>query len=168
MSRPADADDTDGHLEGAGSPFVLPGRLVLEIPARAEFVSLVRVVVAAAAEIEPDMEGDRIEDLRVAVSEATTNAIEAHGLSGSFDRIRILCNLADDEVSVVVHDEGVGFDPESIQELPEPGSPERLEFESGLGVRLMQMLADESEISSSDEGTDVKLVVYSSKRRPRG
>ena len=144
------------------------GQLVLEIPARTEFVSLVRVVVAAAAEIEPDMDSDRIDDLRVAVSEATTNAIEAHGLSGSLDRIRIQCNLADDEISVVVHDEGVGFDPEELPELPDPASPERLEYESGLGVHLMRMLADESEVSSTDEGTDVKLVVYSSKRRREG
>lgn len=145
-----------------------PGQLVLEVPARTEFVSLVRVVVAAAAEIEPDISSDRIEDLRVAVSEATTNAMEAHGLSGSLDRIRIQCNLADDEISVVVHDEGVGFDPAAIPPLPDPSSPERLEYESGLGVHLMQMLADESEVSSSDEGTDVKLVVYSSKRRRKG
>jgi serine/threonine-protein kinase RsbW len=144
-----------------------PGQLVLEIPARTEFVSLVRVVVAAAAELEPDMENDRIDDLRIAVSEATTNAIEAHGLSGSFDRIRIQCNLADDEISVVVHDEGVGFDPATVQDLPEPESPDRLEHESGLGVHLMQLLADESEISSGEDGTDVTLVVYSSKRRRR-
>lgn len=142
-----------------------PGQLVLEIPARAEFVSLVRVVVAAAAELEPDLENDRIDDLRIAVSEATTNAIEAHGLSGSLDRIRIQCNLADDEISVVVHDEGVGFDPATVPDLPEPESPHRLDHESGLGVHLMQMLADESEIASGEDGTDVTLVVYSSTRR---
>ncbi len=141
---------------------------MLEVPARTEFVSLVRVVVAATAEIEPDIGPERIEDLRVAVSEATTNAMEAHGRSGSLDRIRIQCNLADDEISVVVHDEGVGFDPADIPPLPDPSSPERLEHESGLGVHLMQMLADESEVSSTDEGTDVKLVVYSTKRRRKG
>ncbi len=144
-----------------------PGEIVLEIPARTEYVSLVRVVVAAAAEIEPDMDVDRIEDLRVAVSEATTNAIEAHGLQGVSDRIRIQCNLADDEVAVVVHDEGVGFEPGDVPTLPEPDSPDRLLHETGLGVHLMQMLADESEISSGDDGTDVRLVVYSSKRRRR-
>ena len=144
-----------------------PGEIVLEIPARAEYVSFVRVVVAAAAEIEPDMDAGRIEDLRVAVSEATTNAIEAHVDSGVTERIRVQCNLADEEVAVVVHDEGMGFEPDEVPELPEPDSPERLLHESGLGVKLMQMLTDESEISSSDEGTDVRLVVYSSKRRRR-
>ncbi|GJM37316.1 MAG: hypothetical protein DHS20C19_06830 [Acidimicrobiales bacterium] len=142
-----------------------PGEIVLEIPARTEYVSFVRVVVAAAAEIEPHMDVDRIDDLRVAVSEATTNAIEAHGLRGVDDRIRIQCNLADDEVAVVVHDQGMGFEPEEVPTLPEPDTPERLLHEDGLGVHLMEMLADEAEISSTDSGTDVRLVVYSSKRR---
>ncbi|MDW3220651.1 MAG: ATP-binding protein [Acidimicrobiales bacterium] len=142
-----------------------PGEIVLEIPARTEYVSFVRVVVAAAAEIEPDMDVDRIDDLRVAVSEATTNAIEAHGLRGVDDRIRIQCNLADDEVAVVVHDQGMGFEPEEVPALPEPDTPERLLHEDGLGVHLMELLADEAEISSTDSGTDVRLVVYSSRRR---
>ena len=144
-----------------------PGEIVLEIPARTEYVSLVRVVVAAAAEIEPDMASERIDDLRVAVSEATTNAIEAHDVLAVTDRIRIQCNLADEEVSVVVHDQGMGFEPDDLPVLPEPESPERLLHESGLGVHLMSMLADESEISSTEAGTHVRLVVYSSKRRRR-
>lgn len=142
-----------------------PGEIVLEIPARTEFLSLVRVVVAAAAEIEPDMDAARIEDLRVAVSEATTNAIEAHDLHGVTDRVRVQCNLADDEVAVVVHDMGLGFEPDEVPPLPEPDQPERLLYESGLGVHLMRMLTDESEFTSTDDGTDVRLVVYSSKRR---
>ena len=160
------ARDAPGGDEMAVADF-RPGEIVLEIPARTEYVSLVRVVVAAAAEIEPDMDHDRIEDLRVAVSEATTNAIESHGLHGLSDRIRIQCNLADDEVAVVVHDQGMGFEPSDVPKLPEPESPDRLLHESGLGVHLMRSLADESEISSSESGTDVRLVVYSSKRRRR-
>ena len=144
-----------------------PGEIVLEIPARTEYVSLLRVVVAAAAEIEPDIASERIEDLRVAVSEATTNAIEAHDLHGVRDRIRIQCNLADEEIAVVVHDMGMGFEPDDVTSLPEPDSPDRLLHESGLGVHLMRMLTDESEISATDHGTDVRLVVYSSKRRRR-
>ena len=151
---PADADETTGEI-------------VLEIPARTEFVSFVRVVVATAAELEPHMDNERIDDLRVAVSEATTNAIEAHVNNDSTDRIRVQCNLAEDQVAVVIHDGGVGFDPDDLPELPPPESPERLLHEYGLGVPLMRMLADESEIVSNEGGTDVRLVVYSSRRRRR-
>lgn len=143
------------------------GEIVLEIPARIELVSFVRVVVATSAEIEPEMDADRIDDLRVAVSEATTNAIEAHVDDDGTHRIRVQCNLADDQVAVVIHDEGIGFDPKSLPELPSPEDPQRLFHETGLGVPLMRMLADESEILSGEGGTDVRLVVYSTRRRRR-
>jgi len=148
-----------------GSAFPV-GQVVLEIPARTEFVSLVRLVVASVAEIGPDMAVDRVEDLRVAVSEAATNAIEAQAETGSTAHIGVRCSISAHEVVVSIHDEGGGFDPDNLSELPDPGSPERLEYESGLGVYLMRALADETEISSTPEGTDVRLVVYSSKRSP--
>ncbi len=140
------------------------GQVVLEVPARTEFVSLVRLVVASAAEIGPDMTIERVEDLRVAVSEAATNAIMAQAEVGSRARIGVKCSVSASEIVVRIHDEGGGFDPDSLQTLPAPGTPERLEYESGLGVYLMSTLADETEISSSSSGTDVRLVVYSSKR----
>ena len=99
------------------------------------------------------------------IGAARDRAIEAHGLHGLTDRIRIQCNLADEEIVVLVHDEGMGFDPAELAVIPEPDAPERLLHESGLGVHLMQMLADESEFTSDDTGTDVRLVLYSKRRR---
>ena len=61
----------------------------LVIPAQPEYLSLVRSVVAAAAALDPNLGDDRIEDLRIAVSEATTNAIEAHAVMGSTETITI-------------------------------------------------------------------------------
>lgn len=147
---------------------VSPGRVAIEIPARADFVSFARVVVASAAEMWPDMAAERIEDLKLAVSEATTNAINAQSKVGSDERIRIVCHLSDDQITVVIHDHGAGFDSGDVPQLPEPEHPDRLLHESGLGLHLMAMLTDESEVSSDGEGTDVKLVVYSSKRRSEG
>ena len=137
----------------------------LRIPARPEYLSLVRAVVAAAASLEPRLGDDRIEDLRLVVSEATTNAIEAHVLMGSSDRISIRCDLADDRIEVEVEDHGDGFDLDDVKELPPVTDPSRLEFERGLGIPLMRVLADEHEIRSSDEGTAVRLVVYTSGRK---
>lgn len=144
------------------------GRIVFEIPARADFVSFARVVVATAAELRPDIATDRIEDLKLAVSEAVTNAIDAHGRAGRDDRVGLECVLTDDEVTVVIHDRGGGFDHDDVPELPEPDHPDRLHHESGLGLHLMSMLTDESEVSTVPDGTDVTLVVYSSKRRRHG
>ena len=157
-------DDSPLNLDADAPAGSRHGEIVLEVPARTEFVSFVRVVVAAAAEVDSHIDADRIEDLRVAVSEATTNAIDAHASSGVTDRICIQCNMADDEVVVVVRDRGMGFEPADLPALPEADSPDRLLHEKGLGLYLLRMLADESEISSTASGTDVRIVVYSSKR----
>jgi serine/threonine-protein kinase RsbW len=137
----------------------------LEIPARPEYLSLARQVVAAAAALEPTFRDERIDDLRVAVSEATTNAVEAHADVSSTDRIVIRCNLGDDRIEVEVLDQGLGFDPDEVSEVPDAVEPERLHYERGLGIPLMRVLADEAEIVSDRDGTAVRLVVYTPARR---
>ena len=129
----------------------------IEIPARADYVSLVRLVVAAAAELAPSFEPSRIDDLRVAVSEATTNAIQAHIRSGSTRPVKVCCQCSNGSVVVTVRDEGPGFDVDALPEMPPPESEARLGRESGMGISIMRTLADQSSIDSSSEGTEVRL-----------
>lgn len=136
------------------------GEVQIEFPARVGYLGLARQIVAAAAAMEPRFRDERIDDLRVAVSEATTNAIEAHADQGSNERILIRCNLDDDRIEVAVLDQAGGFDPGSVASAPEATAQDRLEWESGLGLPLMRSLADETAIESTDDGTIVRLVVY--------
>lgn len=136
----------------------------LEIPARPDFLSLARLVITGAATIEPTFSDDRIEDLRLAVSEACTNAIEAHASADHDERIVIRCDLAEDRIEVAVTDRGGGFDPDSAEEAPDAEHPERLLYESGLGIPLMRILVDETDFQVTPSGTIVKLVVA---RAPR-
>lgn len=129
----------------------------IEIPARADYVSLVRLVVAAAAELAPSLEPSRVDDLRVAVSEATTNAIQAHIRSGSARPVRVCCRCSNGSVVVTVRDEGPGFDVDALPAMPPPESEARLGRESGMGISIMRALADQSSIDSSSEGTEVRL-----------
>lgn len=138
------------------------GEVVLEIPARPEYLVVARQIVAAAASVEPTFRDERIDDLRIAVSEATTNAIEAHTDLESADRIKIRCNLGDDRIEVEVLDQGGGFDPDDVDAVPEATDPARLEWERGLGIPLMKQFADETEIRPTRGGTAVRLVVYRS------
>lgn len=131
----------------------------LEIPARPDFLSLARLVITGAATVEPTFSDDRIENLRVAVSEACTNAIEAHASSGQDERIVIRCDLADDRIEVAVTDHGGGFDPDDADAAPDPEHPERLLWESGLGIPLMRVLVDETDFELTPSGTVVRLVV---------
>ncbi|QGG96514.1 ATP-binding protein [Actinomarinicola tropica] len=136
----------------------------LEIPARPDFLSLARLVITGAANVEPTFSDDRIEDLRIAVSEAVTNAIEAHVSSGAEERVVLRCDLAEDRIEVEVIDRGSGFDPENAPTAPAPEDPERLLHESGLGIPLMRELVDETEFRASPTGTVVRLVVTRERR----
>jgi len=134
--------------------------LELEFPARAEFVALVRLVVSSLASSHRILAEERIDDLKLAVSEACTNAIEAHDAAAADEHVVVRLAEGDDRLEVSVDDRGEGFDPQSLPEHPPVTDPERLNFERGLGIPLIRTLVDEASFKSSDEGTSVRLTIY--------
>ena len=139
-----------------------PTSIDFEIPARPEYLSLVRALVVEAAEMDTTLSQERVEDFKVAVSEATTNAIEAHARACRDDSIRIRCTLTDDRLVFHITDRGFGFYPDQVQMLPEPDDPTRLNYERGLGIYLMRVLSDDVEIRSGPDGTEVSLAIQRS------
>lgn len=131
----------------------------LGIPARAEYVALARLVVSSLASSRRELPDERIDDLKVAVSEACTNAIEAHRNSGAGDNVSIACIEFDDRLVIRISDQGEGFDPKSLPEHPPVTDPERLNFERGLGIPLIRTLVDDVEIESGPNGTEIRLVM---------
>ena len=132
----------------------------LEIPARAEFVALARLVVSALAASDSNLADERIDDLKLAVSEACTNAIEAHDAAGSSERVLVRCMAGSDTLEVCVEDRGHGFDPAQLPDHPPVTDPDRLKFERGLGIPLIRTLVDEVDFESGEDGTSVKLSIY--------
>jgi serine/threonine-protein kinase RsbW len=133
----------------------------LEIPARSDHLALVRLVVAAAASLEPPLGDHRLDDLRLAVTEACANAIEATETGGQREgRITVRCSLLEDRIEIEVRDQGGGFDPAALHDLPEATDPQRLEHERGLGVPLMRALADEVMFEPAPDGTSVRLTIF--------
>lgn len=137
----------------------------LQVPAQPEYLALVRMVMAGTARIDPLLDDERVDDLRVIVSEACTNAIEAlRSRTGEVGRpgatISIECHLTDSQVEVVITDAGLGFDPDALDALPPVTDPSRLRIERGLGIPLIRALSDESEITSGPEGTRVRVALY--------
>jgi len=131
----------------------------LEIPARAEFVALARLVVSAIAASDSTLADERIDDLKLAVSEACTNAIEAHGAIPTDERVLLRCSADGGAVEVAIQDQGGGFDPAQLPDHPPVTDPDRLKFERGLGIPLIRALVDEVEFSSSGSGTSVRLLM---------
>jgi serine/threonine-protein kinase RsbW len=145
----------------------------LEIPARPEYLALARLLVAAAVASDPLFPEDRLDDLRLAVSEACTNAMEAqaraaaeragtNGAGVGSEPIQIRCQLGVEQVEVEVTDHGQGFDPEALAEHPPVTDPTRLDYERGLGIPLIRILTDEVEFRPSPSGTTVRMVLYAS------
>jgi serine/threonine-protein kinase RsbW len=132
----------------------------LEFPARAEFVGLARLVVSALATTDTTLADDRIDDLKIAVSEACTNAIEAHGAIDTSERVLVRCRAEAQFLEVLIEDRGEGFDPATLPDHPPVTDPDRLNFERGLGIPLIRALVDELEISSSAGGTAVRIVMW--------
>jgi len=147
------------------APTAVPGDVVeLELPARPEVVSVARLVIGALVAADPLFDEERSADLRLAVSEACTNAIQAE-MKGRGDAppdpeaepIVMRCVLADGQIEVAITDHGGGFDPTGLREHPEVTSPDRLNYEGGLGIPLIKMLADDLEFQAHDGGTTVVM-----------
>ncbi len=106
----------------------------LRVPCKAEWVALARLSVAAVAS-RLHFSIDEIEDIKLAVAEACTNAIQhAHGSS----YIEIRCEALAEGLRINVRDYGYGTRAETIRSRD-------LEDErvGGLGVFLIRSLMDD-------------------------
>jgi serine/threonine-protein kinase RsbW len=132
----------------------------LEIPARAEYVGLARLVVSSLASARRALADDRLDDLKLAVSEACTNAIEAHVDRAVDDRVMVRWSERGDRLEVRIEDRGAGFDPSQLPEHPPVTDPERLNFERGLGIPLIRTLVDDVAFDPSESGTSVRITMF--------
>jgi serine/threonine-protein kinase RsbW len=131
----------------------------LQIPPRSDHLALVRLVVESTARIGGVLPDRRLDDLRLAVSEACANALDAQVAAGSDAPITITIELEDDAISVTVVDHAGGFVVEDVDPLPPASDPGRLRHERGLGIPLMRSLVDELTFTPTDDGTAVRLVM---------
>lgn len=132
----------------------------LSVPSRAEYVAVVRLVVASLAAGTRNLAADRIDDLKLAVSEACTNAIEANRKTGSDAVVTASCWEAPERLEVCIADSGAGFEPSALPAHPEASDPERLNFERGLGIPLIRSLVDDLRFESTSQGTKVWMTMF--------
>lgn len=122
-----------------------------------DYRPVVNLVLAAAEVLDPPVSTSRLEDLRLAVTEACSNAVKVHRIDALSDPVIVSCHIDDGQVRVEVRDRGPGFDPEEREPLPDPEDPERLRHEHGLGVELICELADEVRYERVGDGTVVSM-----------
>lgn len=124
---------------------------IFTVSARPEVVSDIRRQVALLARKLP-FSDQEIEDIKLAVGEAATNAIRHGSPLGDGNRLTIHCEQMDDRFIIEVSDEGPGFDPASVVcRVPDQFA------EGGRGLFFMKQLMDEVTVRCGP-GAMVRLV----------
>jgi len=122
----------------------------LEIPSAPEYVSIVRQAVAGIAR-RMSFGDNQIEDIKIAVGEACTNAIK-HGCTGDASRnVLVRCTVRDDALQVEVTNSIANCSSPTVPEAPD------LSKEGGLGLYLMRQLVDEVDLCWDTDTATVKL-----------
>ena len=93
-------------------------------------------------------------NFRVGPTEALSNAMLYGNDSDPAKRVRVEVTIKHEEVSVIVTDQGMGFDPASV---PDPTLPGNISKTGGRGIFLMKALMDE--VKFNERGNSVTLVL---------
>ena len=126
-------------------------RYTLVIPARPEYLLLARLALTGVARLARADE-EALADLRLAVTEAAANACR-HAYADSQGDVTIQLTLSDDQqLEVIVEDDGPGFESESVAEW----RAEEL-GEDGMGLAIIRAIAEDVEIGPRESGSGTRL-----------
>lgn len=123
----------------------------MEITSNPEYVGIIRLTTSGIAN-KVGFSMDDIEDMKVAVSEACTNAIK----HSNDDVFNIMFSILENGLTIEIQDNGKGYDVENA-EKPDLANPR----ENGLGLFIIQTLMDDVSIESKEnQGTVVRMTKY--------
>jgi serine/threonine-protein kinase RsbW len=126
-------------------------RFTLVIPARPEYLLLARLALTGVARLAQADE-EALADLRLAVTEAAANACR-HAYPDGVGAVTIQLTLSDDQqLEVIVEDDGPGFESESVTEW----RAEEL-GEDGMGLAIIRAIAEDVEIGTRESGSGTRL-----------
>ncbi|WP_156292069.1 anti-sigma B factor RsbW [Oceanobacillus salinisoli] len=133
----------------------------MKIPAKAEFVGVIRLSLSGIAN-RMGFSYDDIEDLKIAVSEAITNAV-THAYQGQENgEITIGFGVYENRLEVMVADNGESFKLNEVKDeigpFEETESVESLR-EGGFGLFLIEALMDKVQINNN-QGVIVWMTKY--------
>ncbi len=131
----------------------------LRLPTRLGFEKVAMNTAASVAEMM-GFSGDRIEDLKTAVSEACINAIEHGNQLNELLRVVVTLSMGNESLEVKIRDHGPGVQ----AEMHVPDIDRKMlgeEDPRGMGMFLIQALVDEVEyVSENTGGSYARLVIH--------
>lgn len=130
---------------------VLMDEVRFAVPATLNACAIIRDHVDEIARNLPFTPED-LEDIRLAVGEAASNAVKHGCRDRSWAKVAVCCRIKSSELGIEVEDSGDGFDPTLVDD------PHFEEFpEGGMGIFYMRRVMD-SVSFCFDGGTRVTLV----------
>ncbi len=129
-------------------------KISLNFLSKSENVALARIVVATLI-ADRDISMAELDEIKVAISEAVSNAI-IHGYQGNDNQmVEMYIELTTEQMIISIHDDGVGI--EDIELAMRPGFS-TLGEHMGLGFAFMTSFMDKVEVQSSiGRGTTIIL-----------
>lgn len=141
----------------------------MRLPASAEYVSLIRLTLSGVFS-RAGASYDDIEDSKIAVSEAVTNAVKhAYKQNTETGMINLCFEIFDDKIKIVISDQGESFDYETTKSKLGPyDDNENIDFlrEGGLGLFLIESLMDEVKVYK-ESGVTISMIKYIKKEQVR-
>jgi serine/threonine-protein kinase RsbW len=121
----------------------------LTIPAKAEYISLVRLALSGLSGLRPLSE-EALGDMKLAVTEACTNSVR-HGYQDGEGLVEVVYELRPDRLVVEVADDGPGFDAAGDRPIEDNLA------EGGLGIAIIKAVSDEFEAGKQADGHGSRL-----------
>lgn len=141
----------------------------MRVPASAEYVSLIRLTLSGVFS-RAGATYDDIEDAKIAVSEAVTNAVKHAYKDGVVVGMINLCfEIFEDKIKIIISDQGESFDYEETKaQLGPYQENENIDFlrEGGLGLFLIESLMDEVTVDKKS-GVTISMIKYIKKEQVR-
>ena len=106
-------------------------------------------------------EEEELHQLGMAVRESMVNAVVHGNRYNARKKVHVSITKAPDRLTIIIADEGDGFD---LTSIPDPLADENLLRQSGRGLLLMRAFVDEFQVRRGEpSGTEVRMVKYLAK-----
>ena len=129
----------------------------LDIPAKAEFVSLGRLALSGLLRSRGGYSEDAVADLKLALTEACSNSVR-HAYDHDQGQVHLEFTVHATCVTVLIRDEGGGFH-EDDDDCPECRNLGDFQLaEGGMGISIIRAVVDDFDLRKPDEGGTILVL----------
>jgi serine/threonine-protein kinase RsbW len=146
---PLESTGNDTSMDATTNGHAGAQAIRLTIPAKPEYITLGRLALTGIARLRAEpLPQEVLGDLKLALTEACTNSVR-HAYAGGEGLVEIVYELHPDKLVVEVRDQGEGFEPPAA---PSAALADEELSEGGLGIAIIEALADEFQITEGAQG----------------